>query len=216
MTIQIQRETGYSQKIAVSTTNNYKIVYGWRKHSRTTDWNIAKTVTPVAGEIANELSEQEASKLPFDSGYISIYYIDPSTGKKTYETGGTVTVVEGTAGTDYTATSTLQAKVPYSFRRGGVAQTGILSGFLVPANDGYITHIYCGCIDAPLGGPITFSITKNSVEIATIILAAGDTSNDASVSLSIAQADIVEAEVKSVGGIESGTEPWVQLDFQAS
>ena len=216
MKITVQRETEFSEALTVTTTNNYKVVTCWRKHARGKDWNISKTVTPSSGEITIEYSESEASQLPFENGYLSVYEINPTTGKKSIYKTLDVEVVEGTAGSDYSSTSTLQTAVPYLFQQEGVAQVGSMMGLLVPTADGYITKLVCGCQDAPLGGGITFSIRKNSVEIATIILAAGDTRNTATVSLSVTQSDIIDVEITAVGNLGSGVAPWCQLDFQAS
>ena len=198
MHIQVQRETSYNQTLAVSSTNSHKIVWCWRKHARAHDWNISKTVTPANGEIPNELSETEASQLPFGDryGYISVYEIDPSTGRKSYVTGGTVEVIEGTAGSDYTSTSTLQTAIPFNFSMEGAAQIQELPELFIPSADGYITKFIAGCQDAPLGTSIIFELYKNGTATGeTIELAAGDTRNTKTVNISVAQADLITAKI---------------------
>ena len=212
----VQRETLFSQKLTVNTTNDYKVVWCWRKAARGKDWNISKSVTPANGEITVELSEAEASQLPFEAGWFSIYEIDASTGKKTHEQTVDVDVVEGTAGSDYSSTSTLQTAVPYSFQLEGVAEVTDMQGLFIPSADGYITRISCGCQDAPLGSGIVFSIQKNDVEIGTITLSAGETRNYATASLAVAQDDIIDVAISSVGCLETGVGAWCQLDYQAS
>ena len=216
--LEIQRETAYSQNKSVTGNDgdSFRIVHCWRKNARGTDWNIAKTVTRTAGQINIELSETEASRLPFVNGYCSIYSIDSITGRKSlYETDD-VRVEEGTAGTDYTAVSSLAVAVPWMYSMEGGAQIDILQGYNVASADGLLTRLVCGAQDCPIGNPITFEIRKNGIVADTIILSAGDNRNTATCSISVAQGDYIEAYITSVGGLGSGTFPWLQIDYQST
>ena len=218
--IQLQRETIYDQQMSVTGVTDgvsFKIVWCWRKHSRSHDWNLSKTVVKTAGEIQVELSEQQASEMPFVDGYVSIYKIDASTSKKTLYATYDVRVVEGTAGTDWTATSSLQTAVPWTYNYEGGAQVDTLKGYNTASNDGEITAIVCGCQEAPAGSSIIFDIYKNGVTTGTTItLASGDTRNTATASISLSQDDYVTVEVTQVGDIGSGIAPWITLQYQAS
>ena len=218
--IEIQRETLYDQQMAVTGVADgisFKIVWCWRKHSRGTDWFLSKTVVKVSGEIQVELSEAQASQMPFVDGYVSIYKIDATSSKKTLYATYNVRVVEGTAGTDYISVSTLQTAIPINFSMEGGAQVTKLQGYFVASADGQLTSLVCGAQDAPIGTSIIFDIYKNGVSTGTTItLAAGDVRNTATIAISLSQDDYVEVYITQVGDIGSGTFPWLNADYQGS
>lgn len=219
MTIEIQRETLFTEQLSVVGVDDgisFKIVWCWRKNSRGTDWFLSKTVVKVGGEITMELSEAQASQMPFTTGYVSIYKINSVSSKKTLYATYDVRMEEGTAGTDYVSVNTLQTAVPWTYNYEGGAQVDTLKGYNAASADGQITAIVCGCQEAPLGTSIIFDIYKNGVTTGTTItLAAGDTRNDATASISLSQDDYVTVEVTQVGDIGSGVAPWITLDYQA-
>jgi len=220
MTITVQRETLFTQQISVVGVDDgvsFKLVWSWRKHARAGDWNLAKTVVKADGEITAELSEQQASQLPFVDGYVSIYKIDAVSSKKTLSASYDVRVDEGTSGSDYTAVASLQTAIPINFASEGGATVGALQGYFTASADGYLTSIVAGAQDAPLGDSIIFDIYKNGVTTAsTITLAAGEVRNTATISIAVSQDDYIEVYLTQVGDIGSGTFPWCNIDYQAS
>ncbi len=220
MTISIQRACEYTQQmsvVGVADGTSWKLFWGFRKSTRAADVRYTKTVVQAGGEITVELSATEANEILFTDGYLGVFKIDASTGRKTHYATYNVRVSDNVAGSDSTATSALQVATPYTFNFDGAAQVGKMQGKFTATADGTITSLYCGAQNAPLGSSIIFTIYKNgSITAETITLAAGDNDNSATKSISIAQGDFVETYITQVGDIGSGVGVWRTSNFQAA
>ncbi|RLC78777.1 MAG: hypothetical protein DRI61_09275 [Chloroflexi bacterium] len=219
--LEVQRECLYSTTasvVGIPDGTSFKIVWGWRNHARGKDWSITKTVVSANSEITIELSETEASQLPFLNGYLTIYKIDSGTGKKSLNASYDVIVYDGTADSDYVSTTSSATAIPLSYWWMGNAEVGFLSNSPQLNADGTLTKIEVGCQDAPLGQSIIFEIYINAVATGvTISLAAGDTNNSATISQAVSQGDEVTVRINQTGNIPAvGVAPWACIQYTPS
>jgi len=215
--IQLYRETDFNQYLStpdVEDGTSFRVVWSWVNSANALYWNISKSVVSVSHQIPLELSEGEVVGLPFTKGYVTVYKINDTTGRKNYYDNLIADVVKGTAGSDYSPVIATNAPMYMLFSYAGQAAINTMVGSYIAADDGIINKITLSCQNAPIGQSLIVEIYKNGTATGiTGFLAAGDRTNPATIALSVAQGDIITANITQTGTTNKGSEVQVILDM---
>ena len=210
MNIVIQREVAYSETISIPDSviadgTYFNVVWCWRKAARADDWHISKSVQKLNGELKLELDKFETTALPFNSGYVSIYKIDSSTGVHSHYADGTVIVNEGTAGSAVGGTQSVSAPTPWLYTYEGMAAVDKMVGRYVASANGLLSKLTLSAQVAPVGQAIQVEVYVDGVaQGITASLNPGAKDSETSINIVLTQGSVVELYITQVGDIGSG------------
>jgi len=217
-TITVYRGIPYTETVSAPTragNSNIRVVWSWRRNSRSADWNISKSHAISVQAATITLTSAETSSLPFSGGYRDIFYVHDNTGLYTWLQSDSVTVSEMVGGGNASGASGYYLTL--GFNTFGTAATGdALVGSHTATAAGTIKQVELACQTAPLGASLTATLWLDGVATSnTFSITAGTTSNTVDTNIAVGAAQVITLKWSSTGtSPNEGSNVNVGLNYQ--